>query len=300
MEESLVSADHASATASRASAPDAPPARSRGERMFDWGVYGGLAGVGAFVATVPLAYYLKYGGGQRIHQGIAKGFEKIAPFIPWKTGPKFPENAAMTTSLMQGGNAMLIPIGILEKHKIDIVDGLNRATGDATPREQIEKAPKQTWGSLIKSRLVAWLSVFTVFTVAGKYFGKTFDMFEHETGELACKIMRKPITCNVAGALKETRTYLYGKIGALDVFATIGAALILYIGGHFFARKQEEKQERRAARKHGDAPVGREDAPVLAEPVQAAVEPERRVSGGGRQHEGTAVVTPSMALDAVR
>ena len=37
-----------------------PPRRSRGERAFDWITYGGFAGVGTFVVTVPFAYLLKH------------------------------------------------------------------------------------------------------------------------------------------------------------------------------------------------------------------------------------------------
>ncbi len=59
--------------------PEAPVSerhhRSVGERVFDWGVYGGIAGIGAFVATVPLAYTLKYGKLQWFHTKLSHGIE---------------------------------------------------------------------------------------------------------------------------------------------------------------------------------------------------------------------------------
>ncbi len=147
----------------------------------------------------------------------------------------------MTTTLMQGGNAMLLPIGLAEKHKVAIVEGINSALGDTTPTAQVEDTQKQTWGSLIKARITAWLVVFTSLTAASKMVPRSFELFETEFAERICQFVRKPT--HVAG--KETKTFIYGKIGALDIFATAAAAVLLYIGGHIFAARAEEKREER-------------------------------------------------------
>jgi len=47
---------------------DSPPPpsshRSRGEKIFDWIVYGGLGGVGTFLLTLKPAYWMRYHGGE--------------------------------------------------------------------------------------------------------------------------------------------------------------------------------------------------------------------------------------------
>jgi len=86
---------------------------------------------------------------------------------------------------------MLIPIGIAEHHKVPLVSGLNTAMDDPTPKEAIQQAPKQTWMSLIISRGLAWLAVFSALKGAGKIFPNTMESFEDETGKLVCKILRK-------------------------------------------------------------------------------------------------------------
>lgn len=271
-----------------AAAPVAEPRRHRsvGERIFDWSVYGGIAGVGAFVATVPAAYLLKYGRLQWFDQSLSKGFERILKAVgpaSWdhaKVGAKM----ATTTTLMQGGNAMLLPIGIAEKYKVPIVEKINHALGDHTPPAQVEDTQKQTWGSLIKARVMAWVVVFTSFTTAGWFVPKSFQMFETEFGERVCKLLRRPT--EIAG--KETKTFIYGKIGALDIFATAAAAVLLYIGGHIFAERAEERRERRAAEEakgRGQRDIELETAPLEAPSAKPA--PETNVNAV--KHAGSIV-----------
>jgi hypothetical protein len=302
--------------------------KSKGEKFFDRAVYAGIAGAGTFVATVVLADELKRGHLQFLHKGGARVFETIAQGVKYVTGrggkdAKWVDEATMTTNLMMGGNIMLIPVGIAEHHKVALVDGLNAAMDDKTPKDAIEKAPKQTWGSLAKSRGVAWLAVFGTLKGLGAIYGKTMTSFEEQTGDLACAIMKKPTHRGDAtviqslqqkikelkvppetAALKEqikkvgkeleqfeTRTYRYGKIGAVDVFATIGSATLLYLGGHFFARKHEEKIERRAEHKalkaSGIAPQHK-DSMIEQEPASHAADAPTLQIAGEKQHEGTA------------
>ena len=59
--------------------------KSKGETFFDRAVYGGIAGVGTFVATIFLTYLLKYGSWKGFHNGLAtaieKGLSKIKPGV---------------------------------------------------------------------------------------------------------------------------------------------------------------------------------------------------------------------------
>ena len=271
------------------------PAKSKGEKLFDKITYVGIAGIGTFHTTVVLTDELKFGKLKWIHEGVAKGIEGAANFIaPRGDHKQLAEDAAMTTSLMMGGNLMLLPIGYAEQHKVQFVDGLNAAMDDKTPKEAIEKAPKQTWMSLLKSRCLAWAAVFTTFKVLGHYYGATMKSFESQTGDLLCHIMGNRPTHRMETVVKdgietlervETKTYRYGNIGALDMFATIGAATLLYLGGHFFARKQELKKELREERMH-ETKTAHEGEPELREQVPENV-PSSSISGQ-KQHEGNA------------
>jgi hypothetical protein len=266
--------------------------KSKGERLFDWAVYGGIAGVGTFVATVPLTYMFKHTRTvSKYYHGLVdllhKASEKIAPSILSK---KVAEDAVMTTSLMMGGNAMLLPVGYAEKHKVTTVSGLNTIFGDATPPEDIEQEPKQTWGSLVKARLAAWGAVFGALFTASSLFPKSFTMFENEFAERVCQLFKKPTEVIHEGARVPSRTFLLGKISALDVFATAAAATLLYVAGHSFARKREERKKN-PSKGHHHLPSGLPDAVEADEANSAEMLTGERPAvtvEGARAHEGKA------------
>ncbi len=281
---------------------EAPRPKSRGEKWFDRFVYGALAGVGTFIATLYMANKFKNGdwAGPRYQKAVTATKDFLGKFMSSTASGKVADEVVQTTSLMMGGNAMLIPIGIAEHYKIPIVNGLNTALGDPTPPEMIEKAPRQTWASLIEGRLLAWAAVFVAFVGARFAIPKSFTMYCHEVGErshqLTSWITRKPrLTGN---AMEATTSYRIGNMGALDVFATMAAATLLYVGGHFFARKQEEKKEQR----HGQR--ASQNAPVHAAQPEAAssspqapeTAPDTRIHAGAHQREGTLGSTMAPAL----
>jgi hypothetical protein len=118
--------------------------------------------------------------------------------------------------------------------------------------------------------------------------------FEDEVGTRMCQWFNKPKERNVLGALAKSKTYIFGKIGALDFFATIAAATLLYVGGHFFARKQEEKYEQKVQRK-GSAPTTHLDAVESAVPVMMGAQTPALHVEGERHHEGRALAEPMAA-----
>lgn len=288
-------------------AAEAPHAKtkSKGEKFFDRVVYGGIAGLGTFIITVPVTYFLK-------HQPTMKPYyEKAVDWLHTKLPASYSRETAnkilSTTALMQGGNLMLLPVGYLEKHKVQIVKGLNVTLDDPTPADQIEMAPKQTWKSLIESRGLAWLMVFGAFKAAEKYAARTLVAFEEDMGDLACRVFRKDKMRKIVETIdgvdkimeRETKTYLFGKIGAWDMFATAAAVTLAYIGGHFFARKQEQKKEVRAARRQSAmGEPRRDDATIVATPAEESLnrsEPVAKI-GGDRQHQGLMAAAPELQV----
>ncbi|MFM9890030.1 MAG: hypothetical protein ACKVOE_05210 [Rickettsiales bacterium] len=269
-------------------APDAEPIarKSKGEKLFDWLVYGGINYLGTFALTVVVADWLQtHAWGRAVCDWGKRGLLKA----------KFSEgvaDAAVTTSiLMQGGTLMLLPVHWLEKRRTGIVAWFNEKFGDTTDRTMIaQEVPEQTWGSLVKGRLVAWAVVFSAMFGAEWALKDNFKAFSANTGSWVAKQFGVPAAARNESSL----LYRYGKLGALDAFATLASSVILYASSKFFAQRREEQREYRehhpqlAQRAFADqAPMGaaeqlRSDAPSAA-------------IAGARQHEG-AVHQTSAAL----
>ncbi|MFZ4542102.1 MAG: hypothetical protein ACOYNL_09975 [Rickettsiales bacterium] len=269
---------------------DAKKGKSKGEKLFDRAVYGGLAGVGTFALTLYVSFKLNHGNwaGGRYAKAVDWVEKKCAGMFSPSVSRKVAEQSVMTSSLMMGGNVMLAPIAAAEHYKVPIVRGLNSMVGDQTPPEQVELSPKQTLSSLIEGRLLAWGAVFTALFSANMAFDETFKTFKAEVGKHTHAVTqwfkREPKLVN----MKTTRSFKVGELAALDVFATAAAATLLYVGGHFFARKQEEKKERRAEHPHSHRlPLGLEEAP---DKTTAATGAAHAITGA-KVHEGM-LVTP--------
>lgn len=202
--------------------------KSIGGKVFDWITYGGIAGVGTFIVTLPLAYWQKYTPGRKFYHTASDALQRIG------VSEKIAVNATETTNLMHGGNLMLLPVLGLEYFRTPIVTGLNRLFNDPTDPESVKDAPKQTVGSVLKGRLLAWTAVFVGFTGASKIIPGQMQAFENKVGEMTCKIFKQPV-------IAESKAYRYGQIGALDAFATITAATLLYTGSHFFAQRRQHR-----------------------------------------------------------
>jgi hypothetical protein len=273
-------------------AAEAPHAKtkSKGEKFFDRAVYGGLAGVGTFFATLALAFQIKHGRwSQGIYADAIRGSQRfLSRWASDEASKKFAKEAVETTTLMMGGNLMLMPVGWAEKHKVKIVEALNTALDDPTPPEVIKEAPPQTWGSLAKARGVAWTIVFVTLFGSSMLLEKSFEMFKHEVGERFYQMARwfkrlpKLPQAEIDRTIRESSSYRVGRLAALDIFATAAAATLLYIGGHFFARKREEKLEHK------------QDAINLAESKV------RHINGAVSEHEATLdqPSAPSSRLDS--
>lgn len=247
------------------------------------------------LVTLIAALSMKYGRGKPYYDRAVNWMEgKLTGVLKPTTARKFSEEFVQTTTLMQGGNLMLLPIGMLEHKKVEIVSGLNTALGDPTPPEKIEAAPKQTWWSLIEGRLLAWTAVFTAFFGSSLIFPKSFQTFTSEFGERVHSLVGKFKSVRSSPVMKETRAYKIGEMGALDIFATAAAATLLYVGGHFFARKHEEKIEMREARRHGQ-PMPTRDEQAADAVESPAIAPASSAVHGEKAHDGRVAATPELA-----
>ncbi len=267
-------------------------AKSKGEKLFDRAVYGGLAGVGTFFATLYLTFNMRYGKwASQYNRMVDRSTDALGKLLPASASRAAAEKSVLTTALMMGGNAMLLPVWVAEHFKQPIVRGLNAMLGDTTPPDAIAKSPKQTFWSLFEGRMLAWGAVFGALYSADKAFPQTFKTFEHEFATRFSQLLRKPVEIMKDGKLVPSKTFLLGKIGAVDMFATAAAATILYVGGHFFARKHEEKKTQRKLQ-HGSK-----------EPALLAAENDERSTAESSQPAATitsAALHQGMATSGVQ
>ncbi len=238
---------------------------SKGEKLFDLVTYGGIAFAGVFVATLPWTYWSKHGGGKKFHDWVNKSLTKQG------ASEAVAEQTFNTLILGSLGNAAVVPVKIMENYKPQIVDKFNDMLGDKSHDASVGEDPKQTWMSLIKSRVAAYTAVFVSLQGAVKIFGhKKFSEFEEKFAEhIVCKPLGKPThTPGMAKiAANETKAFRYGKIGALDVFATAAATVLLYAGSRFFAKENEHW---RAPHAEADLKAAKTEAspPPIALPEQ--------------------------------
>lgn len=250
---------------------------SKGERLFDWLTYGGIAGIGAFAMTIPTTYWAKYGGG-------AAMFKKMAAKLTRNgISSHAAEDIVMTTALMQGGNLAIPPVKLMENYKPQIVEKFNQMLGDKSGEASVEMDPQQTWGSLIKSRITAWLAVYAGFRGGAALFGgDKLSAFETSFAEnVICGPLGKPT--HIAG--QETKLFRYGKIAALDLFATAAAASLLYLTSRFFAKRNPhwhahlQVPEGKTEAEHAQRKDMETPAPLASEPARLftdSIQPQGR------------------------
>ncbi len=292
--------------------PDAPvaapakPARTHGDKLFDRWIYAGLNGVGTFILTIPLAYWGDHGGGKAFFKKCASYLEK------WGADPKNAETAVRATTLGIGGTVMILPVYVAEHFRKPIVTWFNQHFGsDKDKKTVVENPAPQTFGSILKGRLVAWCAVFSGFKLMGalsKWLRNPAALGNFETivGEEVCKRLGDKPTHNVAAMEKaiaeetkkngaaltkeamneikvahETKMFSYGKLGALDVFATAAATSILYVTSRIFAKQRAQKAQLASEKPSvtREAVVPMADATGDAPPTLNASQPESTISG---------------------
>ena len=223
------------------------PPKTTGERQYD--IFQFLTGkVYIVVISAVLAYVAKYGPD---HYGSVPNYLKqwqseVKTFFDKKigTGDNFRGHlsgaATSTTLTMWGGNLFAPVLKALENRKEDIVTYFNKRNGKPgeveAGHERLKDLPKQNWMDIIKGRFVGWFIVAGSFISAYEIFGKNkttgvdrFDQYESWFGRKMAgltqsgkEILKSPLQ----EGLEEHNAYRFGKIVALDFFATSAAILI--------------------------------------------------------------------------
>ncbi len=229
---------------------------SKGGKLFDLLTYGGIAGIGTFLVTIPLANLFKPGGSfHGMDQWLRKSFTKLG------AGERLVDEATTVTNLMWGGNLMLIPVSIAEHFRTPVVKFFNRVLHDPTDPKSIEDAPPQTLGSILKARAIAWSTVFVGFTATRHAIGDVrYEGIKHGMGSRWAKFRNQPIDVH-----NPKSSYNFGYTAAEDVLATVSSATLLYIGSHFFAKRAYEKKVEKNYIEHKQQEVRPEVNPMAGQ-----------------------------------
>lgn len=291
--------------------------KTTGEKIFNGIAYGGFAGVGTFVLSVVAAYLFKFS--ERAFPGFKRkpdGTSWAEKWKQWGNGiaslplirnskdpQKAGETTLMTTALMMGGNILLFPIRWMEGSKKDIVHYFNEKFGKPGEVEkgdaQVQNEPPQSWGSIIKARITAWLVVFTSLTVAGNIFERikrdpndinAMGKFEQKLGNLfvsAAKTVKPDLS-----ERNEFRARKLGELSAIDVFATVAASTLLYVTSKVFARqKAAHKTESAAAHDIPERPLSKQELENDYVPVRSYERKETRTEPARDETETTGYST---------
>ncbi len=249
------------------------PKKTIGEKIFDAVAYIGIGDIAVLIASIGTGYLLKHSnrtipGSKLINEdgvSFSKAWtnmiDKVAGFSVFKnvsdrkTLNKRLDDALLTTALVIPGNLALLPIKWMESRKKAIVHKLNEKYGDPATENQlsdvelgdrkIERESSQSWGSLIKGRVIAWGIVFSSLTLVDKMSPTLIPNSMQKTGELFESAAEK--TAQKFGTelsdKNRFRAQKFGEVGLIDFFATAAAVSILYVSSKIFARKSDDKQE---------------------------------------------------------
>jgi hypothetical protein len=246
--------------------------KTTGEKFYDFLQFS-IGKVAIIAATAVFANIAKYG--KNSYGSVPNYLKKFQGWFHTKllTNPVYPMGnkgefverlagaAANTTVTFHGGNAFAPLMKEMENHHEDIANFANRHWGKPGEVEQahenLKDKPHQSWGDVAKGRVAAWAMVFTAFMGADALIGKDkktgmyqFDKYEEWFGRKLAGLTRSgkaladiPVAQALTAAQDANKTYRFGKILALDLFATSAALIVWNAVSRVSAQKRQDKKE---------------------------------------------------------
>ena len=264
-----------------------------GEKAFDWGTYGGIALLGNEAASLVITHQAKSGKGflGEWYTGFKNFFMEMKPtkYLPQSAKEYITEGRLpfLLTACI-GGMLIVFPVKALEDRKGQLVRKLDTwrhgAKAETEPHmveahEEMDKAPKQSWGSLWKGRAITVVSA----TLADYAFGwsksitgrllkgtaaekfASLDHISEQAGIGLPKLLKiKPEKQAIAKTISEEATWLLTLSGSLTV--------LFYVTSKMFAKEGAENKERKAEKRahattnHTGSDETNELAPTSATP----------------------------------
>lgn len=235
--------------------------RSGGEKLFDLTTYGGLALVGnEVVSTYIVKQAEKPNAFGRFFESASNLTKKIGPAgkMPYTQSGRF----NYINFAIIGGFTMVPFIKFLEDHKGKLVRFADRIIhgrqADTDPdmvraHEEMDNAPRQTWGSLMKGRVLTVLAAWTVDASINWKDGwsaralkgtklENYSSLEAVTGRIADKMgdsIAQHRGMDVAKAAN-LKSWLNQGFGLLSLSAAL--TVLFYVSSKLFASRSEHKR----------------------------------------------------------
>lgn len=222
--------------------------KTTGEKFYD-GLQFSIGQASILVATAAIAYVARFGkDSYGPVPNVLKKFQgwmndkllhnKIYPLgEKGEFSTRLAGSLASTVVLFHGGNLFAPVMHYLENNREKIATYANKRWGKPgeveVGHERLKDVPKQSWGDVIKGRVVAFLMVFASFTAIDTILGKDksgaylFDKYEEAFARKVTGLTKNgkviagiPITEKLTAELAGNSAYKFSKILALDLYAT--------------------------------------------------------------------------------
>lgn len=139
---------------------------SKGEHRFDRITYAGFGYVANVLLSLGAVYWVeRMPSGQKFMNNLVGGIKKMAPKINEKTA----QYLASKSFFLTGGFAVLVPMKMLEDRKVELIKKWDKEIygedAETNPQlaerhRELEAAPKQSWASIMGSRMLALLPFY--------------------------------------------------------------------------------------------------------------------------------------------
>lgn len=284
-----------------------------GEKTFDLKTYAGVALLGNEATSLLITTQAEHGIGKNWY---ARQMERFQALKGKKFVPAYVYEGGLFNLLLAviGGMTVVPWIKHLEDHKNEIVRASDRAhygeEAENDPRitaahKTLDAEPKQTWGSLWKGRLITVFAAIGVDSMMGGEHSLSTTLFKKNTtyqkyanvDRIAAHISQGVMdTLNIAEKSRPGWDKWLKKGSWLLGLSTSLTALF-YVSSKLFARKHEEKIERRAAQA-GNGAVQREVSDDEPLPERAATHetPQSQVSSIARENTLAAAPEPAQIM----
>ncbi|MFZ4542090.1 MAG: hypothetical protein ACOYNL_09900 [Rickettsiales bacterium] len=285
-----------------------------GERKFNWITYGGFALLGNEAASLIITKAAE--DENKNPRGLYKPFKEFfAKFEDKKFMPKYVWDGGLAKVLIAlvGGMLMVPFVKNMEDNKGEKVRAYNRKHYgnriDTDPdfieaHKEMDEAPKQTWGSLWKGRLVTVFAAIGVDGLVGAVDAPSTRLFKpgstlakySSMDRIASEVSEK--TLKLFNTTKEASPKAHGWLQRGSWLLVLSSTLtaLFYVSSKLFAKKRVEKIERRM--QHNLDSTQQDEAPATDDQLAQAKpnfteRPEAKISTVSHENRVTPQLLPS-------
>jgi hypothetical protein len=303
--DTLLATTPAGAEPESASVAQPPAQKTKGEKLYDTFLYGGVGYVANFVLSVAVGHFFLKGGGRNFFNKSEKlAEENLSKLMPAEAAHKVSKEGVRILALGAGGHAVMVPIKYLEDKKRRFVYWINRTFfpseyGTDAPNKPlsqlkdeelpqlVENPAHMSWGKTIMRRLAIYVGIASALAPFGKANSWVEDKV-HKGLVKGLDVAAESTQLPALQSLKKSKTFSeVMEISSSDLYVSAIAAFLVRMtnGAHglFKSKKaapapaQEAQPEALPATAPTTDAVSRTaDMPPVAEASFAAKETHKR------------------------